>query len=119
MNTQAGDPDWNIEVLLGEGLYEGNTNKTGFPIGVYAQVAMAARSAWNELPTKADLSGSLTGIRLVPEELFQDLWIGYLKQLIKFLEIFRQKIYVSPSWLLRTLMQLFTRPSDLIGERQN
>ena len=119
MNAQAGNPDRDIELQLGECIYEGNHNQIVFPMGVYMQVAMSACQACNLFPTKGDLSGSLTGIRLVPEELFQDLWIGYLKQLIKFLEIFRQKIGESPSWLLRTLMQLFTRPSDLTGERQN
>jgi hypothetical protein len=29
-------------MLLGEGQYESNANQIGFPVGVYAQVAMAA-----------------------------------------------------------------------------
>ena len=76
MNAQTGDPDWNTEMLLGEGLYEGNTNQIGFPIGVYMQ---AAHSTWNQLPTKSDLSGSLTGIRQAPDELLQDFVDSLLK----------------------------------------
>ena len=36
-------------MLLGEGQYEGNANQIGFPVGVYAQVAMADSCAWNQL----------------------------------------------------------------------
>lgn len=72
MNAQGGNPDWDSEMLLGEGLYEGNSNQTGFPIGVYAQVALAALHTRNLLPTKGDLSGSLTDIRQGPGELLQD-----------------------------------------------
>ena len=79
MNAQGGNPDWDSEMLLGEGLYEGNTNQIGFPIGVYMQVAMAVHCMWNQLPTKGDLSGSLTGIRQVPDELFQDFVDRLLK----------------------------------------
>ena len=42
MNAQAGNPDWDTNMLLGEGQYEGNANQIGFPVGVYAQVAMDA-----------------------------------------------------------------------------
>jgi hypothetical protein len=41
-------------MFLGEGQYEGNTNQIGFPVGVYAQVAMAAHCKWNQLPIKGD-----------------------------------------------------------------
>ena len=34
-------------MVAAEGRYEDNANQIGFPVGVYAQVAMAARSAWN------------------------------------------------------------------------
>lgn len=49
--------------IVGEGQYQGNTNHTGFPVGVYAQVAMAAHHSWNQLPTNGELSGSLASIR--------------------------------------------------------
>ena len=45
VNPQAGHPEWNADVLLGEGIYEGNTNQIGFPISVYAQIAIAAHHA--------------------------------------------------------------------------
>ena len=72
MNSQVGHRDWDSEMLLGEGLYGGNTNQIGFPIGVYAQVAMTSCHEWNLLPSKGDISGSLTGIRQAPDELFHD-----------------------------------------------
>ena len=59
MNAQAGNPDWDANRLLGVGQYEGNANQIGFPVGVYVQVAMAAQSFWNQLPTKVDLNGNL------------------------------------------------------------
>ena len=59
-------------MLLGEGQYEGNANQIGFPVGVYAQVAMTARSAWKQLPAKGDLGGSLASIRQGPDELYQN-----------------------------------------------
>lgn len=66
-------------MLLGEGQYEDNVNQLGFPARVYAQVAVAARGAWNQLPTKGDLSGSLASIRQAPDELFQDFVDRLLK----------------------------------------
>ena len=59
-------------MLLGEGQYEGNANQIGFPVGVYAQVAMAACCAWKQLPAKGDLGGSLVSIRQGPDELYQN-----------------------------------------------
>lgn len=59
-------------MLLGEGQYEGNANQVELPPGVYAQIAMAARRAWNQLPTKGDVNGSLSSIKQGPDELFQD-----------------------------------------------
>ena len=34
LNAQTGNPDWDINMLLGEGRYEGNANQIGFPVGV-------------------------------------------------------------------------------------
>lgn len=66
-------------MLLGENQYEGNANQIGFPIGVYAQVAMAACHTWNQLPTKGNLGGNLASIRQAPDELFQDFVARLLK----------------------------------------
>ena len=72
LNAQTGNPDWDINMLLGEGQYEGNANQIGFPVGVYEQVAMAAHHAWKQLPAKGDLDGSLASIRQGPDELYQN-----------------------------------------------
>jgi hypothetical protein len=66
-----------VTCYLVEGQYEANTNQIGFPVGMYAQVAIAARRAWNQLPTKGNLSGNLASIRQAPNELFQD-FVGRL-----------------------------------------
>jgi hypothetical protein len=44
-NAQAGNLDWDSNMLLGEGPYEGQTNQIDFPIAVYTQIATAARHA--------------------------------------------------------------------------
>ena len=79
MNAQTGKPDWYADMLLGEGQYEGNANQIGFPVGVYAQVAMAACHAWNQLLTKGDLNGNLASISQAPDEFFQDFVDKLLK----------------------------------------
>jgi hypothetical protein len=68
-----------VTCYLGEDQYEGNDNQIGFPVGVYAQVAMAACRAWNQLSTKGDLSGNVASIRQAPDELFQDFVDRLLK----------------------------------------
>jgi hypothetical protein len=54
MNAQTGIPDWNADLLSGEGQYEGNAYQSGFPVGVYGQVAMTAHHTRNQLPTKGE-----------------------------------------------------------------
>lgn len=71
-NAQSGNPEWNLDLLLGEGLCEGSARQIEYPTGMYAQIAMAARKAWIQLPTKGKGSGSLAGIRQGPEEPFQN-----------------------------------------------
>ena len=44
-----------------------------------ARVAMAAQHAWNQLPTKGDISGNLASIRQAPDELFLDFVDRLLK----------------------------------------
>jgi hypothetical protein len=36
LNAQAGNLDWDSNMLLGEGPYEGHTNQIDFPVTVYA-----------------------------------------------------------------------------------
>jgi hypothetical protein len=59
-------------MLSGEGRYEGNANQVGFSVGVYSQVAMAARHAWKQLPAQGNLDGSLSSIRQGTDELYQN-----------------------------------------------
>ena len=55
LNDQTSNPDWDSNMLLGEGPYEDQANLTGFPIGVYVQTAAAARHAWGQLPVRGDV----------------------------------------------------------------
>ena len=71
--------NWDINMLLGEGQYEGNTNQIGLPVGVYSQITIAAHHAWSQLPTKGNLSGNLSGIKQAPDELFQEFMDSLLK----------------------------------------
>ena len=59
-------------MLLGDGPYEGQANKIGFPVGVYAQIVAAARWAWGQLPVRGDVGGSLASIRQSPDEPYQN-----------------------------------------------
>ena len=59
-------------MLLGEGPYEGQANQIGFPVGVYAQISVAARLAWGQLPFRGDVGGSLASIRQGPDEPYQN-----------------------------------------------
>lgn len=70
-NAQSGNPDWNLEMLLGEGQFEGNTRQIDYPVGAFAQVAIVARKAWMQLPTRGEDSVSLTRIQQGLEEPFQ------------------------------------------------
>ena len=71
--------NWDINMLLGEGQYEGNANQIVHTAGVYAQIAMAAHHTWNQLPTKEDLSGKLSDIKQGPDKPFQKLVDRLLK----------------------------------------
>ena len=66
-------------MLLSEGQYEDNANQIVFPVGMYAQVAMAACYSQNQLLTKGNLSGNLAGIRQAPDEISQDFVNRLLK----------------------------------------
>lgn len=79
MNVQAGNANWDLNMLLGEGPCEGNANHIGLPVQVYAQIAMAVHCAWTQLPTKGDSSGSLSNIKQGPDESFQEFVDRLLK----------------------------------------
>jgi hypothetical protein len=72
LNAQAGNSDWDSNMLLGESPYEGQTSQIDFPIAVYTQIAVAARCAWGLLPVKGDIGGSLASIRQSSDEPYQN-----------------------------------------------
>lgn len=72
LNAQAGKLDWDRNMLLGEGPYEGQTNQIDFPIAVYMQTAAAAHHAWGCLPVKGDIGGSLASIWQSSDEPYQN-----------------------------------------------
>ena len=59
-------------MLLGEGPYEGQTNRIGFPVRVYTQIAVAARRTWGLLPVRGDIVGSLASICQSSDEPYQN-----------------------------------------------
>lgn len=71
MNAQDGNASWDLNMLLGEDPYEGKANQIGLPVRVYAQISVAVRCAWTQLPTEGDLGGSLSNIKQGPDEPFQ------------------------------------------------
>jgi hypothetical protein len=45
LNAQTGNLDWDSNMPLGEGPYEGQTNQIDFPVAVQMQMAVAAHHA--------------------------------------------------------------------------
>jgi hypothetical protein len=72
LNAQISNPDLDSNMLLGEGPYEGQANPIGFPVGEYAQIAVAARCTWEQLPVRGDVGGSLVNIQQGPDESYQN-----------------------------------------------
>jgi hypothetical protein len=77
LNAQTSNLDWDSNMLLGEGLYEGQTNHIDLRDGVYTQNVAAARLAWGLLLVKGDIGGSLASIHQSSDEPSRTLWIGY------------------------------------------
>lgn len=71
-NAQTANPDWTLDMLVGEGPFEGSTRQVDYPIGVLNQIATVARRAWCKLPAKRVDGTSLTSVRQGPEEPFQN-----------------------------------------------
>lgn len=46
MNAQAGNANWGLNMLMGEGPYEGKANQIGLPVRVYSQMAVTAQDTW-------------------------------------------------------------------------
>lgn len=61
-----------LDMLAGEGIYQKTDQQLNFDLAVYAQVDMAAKMAWNRLPSTGTHTKDLLKIRQGPDELFQD-----------------------------------------------
>lgn len=61
-----------FDMLAGEGIYQETDQQLNFDLAVYAQVDMAAKMAWNRLPSTGTHTKDLSKIRQGPDELFQD-----------------------------------------------
>ncbi|KAK1342801.1 hypothetical protein QTO34_015568 [Cnephaeus nilssonii] len=70
-NAQAGN-NWTYDMLAGEGNYTTSDQQMQFDAGLFAQIQAAATKAWRKIPSKGDVSASLTGIKQGPEEPFAD-----------------------------------------------
>lgn len=70
-NAQAGN-NWTYDMLAGEGNYTTSDQQMQFDAGLFAQIQVAASKAWRKIPSKGDVSASLTGIKQGPDEPFAD-----------------------------------------------
>lgn len=71
-NAQAGNPAWDVDVLLGEGARAGQENQIDYPEPVYAQIATIGRNAWRALHSKGDLRFSISKVIQGPNEPYAD-----------------------------------------------
>uniref|UniRef100_UPI00402B7149 igE-binding protein-like n=1 Tax=Arvicanthis niloticus TaxID=61156 RepID=UPI00402B7149 len=69
-NTIQGHPQWNFDMLTGQGQW--TVNQTAYPIEVYEQINKAAVKAWKSLPNKGQVTGNLTKIIQGGNEPFSD-----------------------------------------------
>jgi hypothetical protein len=72
LNAQTSNLDWDSNMFLGEGPYEGQTNQNDFPVAVYTQITAAARCALGLLPVRGDIGGSLASILQSSDEPYQN-----------------------------------------------
>ncbi|KAM7135461.1 endogenous retrovirus group K member 10 Gag polyprotein-like [Molossus nigricans] len=70
-NAQANN-GWNFDMLIGEGNYALSDNQMQYDPGLFSQIQSAGTRAWRKLPTKGDMSASLTNIKQGPDEPFAD-----------------------------------------------
>ncbi|XP_066100423.1 endogenous retrovirus group K member 10 Gag polyprotein-like [Saccopteryx bilineata] len=70
-NAQANN-GWTFDMLIGEGNFAISDNQMQYDPGLFAQIQSAGTRAWRKLPTKGDMSASLTSIKQGPDEPFAD-----------------------------------------------
>uniref|UniRef100_A0A5F4W7C0 Retroviral nucleocapsid Gag protein p24 C-terminal domain-containing protein n=1 Tax=Callithrix jacchus TaxID=9483 RepID=A0A5F4W7C0_CALJA len=70
-NAQANN-NWNFDMLAGEGNYATSDAQLQYDAGLYAQIQTVGTKAWRKLPTKGDVSASLTSIKQGPDEHFSE-----------------------------------------------
>ena len=109
-------------MLLGEGPYEGQANQIGFPVGVYAQISVAARLAWGQLPFRGDVGGSLASIRQGPDEPYQNFVERLLIAASRILgksdtgsPFIMQLAYENTNAMCHATIQLHKGQTDLVG----
>lgn len=61
-NAQNDRAQWNTEMLMGTGQYEGHHNQIQFPPAVYIQIGRCAEKAWRMITGAGDLQGQLSKV---------------------------------------------------------
>lgn len=72
LNIRQRIPGSDLEGFLGEGRYADTQQQLDFNMAAYAQISLAARKAWRQLPTSKNVTTDLTKIRQGPDEPYQD-----------------------------------------------
>ncbi|XP_064225394.1 endogenous retrovirus group K member 9 Gag polyprotein-like [Aotus nancymaae] len=70
-NAQANN-NWTYYMPAGEGNFTSSDMQMQYDAGLYAQIQAAGMRAWRKLPTKGDVSSSLTSIKQGPDEPFSE-----------------------------------------------
>ena len=71
-NAIAGNPQWNLDMLMGMGPYTGKHDQLQYNPAVYMQIAAAATKAWKTLQGSGDLQGQLSKVIQGPNEAYAD-----------------------------------------------
>ena len=76
-NRVAGNPTWDIDMLLGQGRFL--NNQIGYPQQVYEQINTICIQGWKALPSRREVSGNLTKITQGPTEPFSDFVVRMME----------------------------------------
>ncbi|XP_006998548.2 igE-binding protein-like [Peromyscus maniculatus bairdii] len=76
-NVQEGQPDWTVDMLLGQGQWA--IDQTNYPWEVYRQINEIYYKAWRAIPNKGEMAGSLTKIIQATAESFSDFVTRMIK----------------------------------------
>ena len=61
-NAAAGNPAWNLEMLMGTGQFTGQQAQHNYDPAVYMQIAAAPTKAWRTIQGSGDLQGQLSKV---------------------------------------------------------